>query len=124
MRLLANENFPGDAVVALIAAGHDVVWVRLDAPGFSDSEVLCWAMREDRVLLAFDKDFGELAWLARRPATCGVVLFRMPMPSPAGGGLPDATTGPGIFPSSSPGERECDPSPSRSFCGTNCEPLP
>jgi hypothetical protein len=37
-------------------------------------------MREQRVLLTFDQDFGELAWRAGLPATCGVVLFRMPMP--------------------------------------------
>jgi len=28
MRFLANENFPGAAVIALEAAGHDIVWVR------------------------------------------------------------------------------------------------
>jgi hypothetical protein len=26
MRFLADENFPGDAVAALTAAGHDVAW--------------------------------------------------------------------------------------------------
>ena len=29
MRFLANENFPGAAVKALVAAGHDVVWVKV-----------------------------------------------------------------------------------------------
>jgi len=28
MRFLANENFPSDAVFALQARGHDVVWVQ------------------------------------------------------------------------------------------------
>jgi len=36
MRILANENFPGDAVAALRLHGHDVAWVRTDAPGSSD----------------------------------------------------------------------------------------
>lgn len=31
MRLLANENFPLDAVEALREAGHDVLWIREDA---------------------------------------------------------------------------------------------
>jgi predicted nuclease of predicted toxin-antitoxin system len=61
MRFLANENFPGSAVAALKAGGHDVVWVRIAAPGAADREVLTWAAREERVLLTFDKDFGELA---------------------------------------------------------------
>jgi hypothetical protein len=80
MRFLANENFPGDAVKALLAAGHDIVWVRTAAPGIRDEDVLAWAMREARVLLTFDQDFGELAWRSGLPASCGVVLFRMPMP--------------------------------------------
>jgi hypothetical protein len=83
MRFLANENFPGDAVVALASAGHDVVWVRTAAPGLSDQEVLAKAEREGRVLLTFDKDFGELAWRHGLPASCGIVLFRVPMPPPA-----------------------------------------
>ena len=43
----------------------------------------CRHVRENRVLLTFDKDFGELAWRAGLPATAGIVLFRLPMPSPA-----------------------------------------
>jgi predicted nuclease of predicted toxin-antitoxin system len=82
MRFLANENFPGAAVTVLAAAGHDVVWVRASAPGTSDADVLAWAGREQRILLTFDKDFGELANRSRLPAGCGVVLFRTPMPKP------------------------------------------
>jgi predicted nuclease of predicted toxin-antitoxin system len=82
MRFLANENFPGTAVAALIAAGHDVVWVRNTAPGMSDQDVLAWATRDERTLLTFDKDFGELARASALPSTCGVVLLRMPMLNP------------------------------------------
>jgi len=80
MRFLANENFPGSAVTVLRAAGHDVAWVRTAAPGIADPDVLAWASREDRILLTFDKDFGELARGSALPHTCGVVLLRMPMP--------------------------------------------
>lgn len=82
MLFLANENFPGAAVVLLSAAGHDVLWVRTAAPGTPDSEVLAWAAREGRILLTFDKDFGELARAASLPATCGVILLRVPMSKP------------------------------------------
>ena len=81
MRFLANENFPGDTVIELRGAGHDVVWIRTDAPGMLDADILAWALREDRILLTFDKDFGELAYRAGLPATCGIVLFRLPMPA-------------------------------------------
>jgi predicted nuclease of predicted toxin-antitoxin system len=76
MRFLANENFPGAAVTALESAGHDVVWVRIAAPGTNDPQVLAWAAREGRILLTFDKDFGELARGSALPLTCGVVLLR------------------------------------------------
>ncbi len=82
MRFLADENFPGDAVTALRSAGHDVVWVSTVASGVSDVNVLAMAEDARRILLTFDKDFGELAWRAGRPALCGVLLFRLPL-SPA-----------------------------------------
>ena len=44
--------------------------------------MLAWATRDERTLLTFDKDFGELAGASALPNTCGVVLFRMPMPNP------------------------------------------
>jgi hypothetical protein len=42
-------------VTAFTAAGYDVVWVRVAAPGMSDPDVLAWAARVERVLLTFDK---------------------------------------------------------------------
>src|SRR5437660_11784308 len=86
MRFLANENFPGDAVAALVRAGHDIVWVHTAAPGSKDEDILAWAVRDGRVLLTFDQDFGELAWRVGLPATSGIVLFRLPMPPAAGAG--------------------------------------
>src|SRR5688572_1859764 len=86
MRFLADENFPRDAVVELQSAGHDIAWVRTAAPGVSDAQVLAWAVREGRILLTFDKDFGELVRGAPIPATCGVILFRVPMPKPRDAG--------------------------------------
>jgi predicted nuclease of predicted toxin-antitoxin system len=80
MRFLADENFPGAAVAALEAAGHDVVWMRRDAPGASDGRVLDRTVREGRILLTFDKDFGDLARASDPPGTTGIVLFRLPMP--------------------------------------------
>jgi predicted nuclease of predicted toxin-antitoxin system len=83
MRFLANENFPGVAVAAIAADGHDVIWIRAAAPGMRDPDVLAWAARDGRILLTFDKDFGELARATALPSTCGVVLLRIPMPRPS-----------------------------------------
>jgi predicted nuclease of predicted toxin-antitoxin system len=80
---LANENFPREAVEALRQAGHDLAWVRTDMPGSSDPAVLARAVQEGRILLTFDKDFGDLAFHAGLPAACGIVLFRLSAPSAA-----------------------------------------
>ena len=82
MRLLADENVPGAAIGALRTRGHDVLWVREEAPGSDDPTVLARAVSEGRVLLTLDKDFGELAFGAGLPAECGVVLCRIPPEDP------------------------------------------
>lgn len=82
MRYLANENFPGPVVQALRAGGADVAWVAEDMRAASDEAVLARAQAEVRIVVTFDKDFGELAFKAGLPATCGVVLFRLTGSSP------------------------------------------
>jgi predicted nuclease of predicted toxin-antitoxin system len=83
MRLLANENFPGDAVEALRALGHDVAWIRTDAPGSTDIDVMARASRDDRILVTLDKDFGELAFRNQLETCSGIVLLRVFPPIPA-----------------------------------------
>jgi len=82
MRIIANENIPGDAVNALKQAGHDVIWIRTEAPGIKDCIILEMAQRDKLLIITFDKDFGELAFRYGLPAQCGVILFRMPPLSP------------------------------------------
>jgi predicted nuclease of predicted toxin-antitoxin system len=82
MRFLADENFPRGAVVHLRAVGHDVVWVHETASGASDPDIFVWAIRDARLLLTFDKDFGALAARSELTEASGVILFRMPPGSP------------------------------------------
>jgi predicted nuclease of predicted toxin-antitoxin system len=79
MRFVAHENVPGPLVRALADAGCDISWARIVARGASDVDILALAARENRILITFDKDFGETARSAGLPATCGVVLLRVPM---------------------------------------------
>ena len=60
---------------------HDVVWVWEAAPGSRDAWAFECAQEEDRLLITFDKDFGELAFRYGLPASRGVILFRISMPS-------------------------------------------
>jgi predicted nuclease of predicted toxin-antitoxin system len=82
MKLLANENFPRVAVEALRDAGYDVLWARTDMGGAADDVILQRAQDEDRTVVTFDKDFGELAFRWGLPASCGVILFRLRTRSP------------------------------------------
>jgi predicted nuclease of predicted toxin-antitoxin system len=83
MRFPADENFPGAAVRALRAAGHDVAWVHETAAGSKDEAVLQRAQDEERVLITFDKDFGEPAFRRGLPASSGIILLRIAAPSAA-----------------------------------------
>ncbi len=82
MRFLADENFPRPALEALRNAGLDVAWIADSHSGATDIEVLQLCMSQRRVLLTFDKDFGELAFLRGLPADCGIILFRITPQSP------------------------------------------
>jgi predicted nuclease of predicted toxin-antitoxin system len=70
-RLLADQNVPGAVVAALRQQGHDVAWILEDAPGSPDPDVLERAQREMRVVVTFDKDFGELAFRRGLPIRAG-----------------------------------------------------
>ena len=46
------------------------------APGTEDSQILVIAARDDRIVLTFDRDFGELVF-HRGMAASGVILLRL-----------------------------------------------
>ena len=64
MRFLANENFPLTSVRLLRQAGHDVVSITEETPGVADDHILARAVIEDRIILTFDRDYGELIFHA------------------------------------------------------------
>jgi predicted nuclease of predicted toxin-antitoxin system len=82
MRILANENVPGAVVNALRERGHDVLFVKESMRGAGDQTVLAAAQAEERLVVTFDKDFGELAVRIGLPARSGVVLLRLRGPRP------------------------------------------
>ncbi len=83
MIFLADENFPWIAVLALRNAGYDTKWIKTEAPGIPDEEVMTYAYREKRILLTFDKDFGELVFRKGKKENCGIILFRIPTRNPS-----------------------------------------
>ena len=66
MLLLADENTP-ETDRALRSAGHDVYSATESSPGAADVSHVERAIRDDRLILTFDRDFGELAVRNSRP---------------------------------------------------------
>ena len=75
MNFLADESCAGPVILALRAAGNDVVAIAELTPGATDEQVLDQALREKRILITEDRDFGELVY-ARGRSSAGVILVR------------------------------------------------
>jgi predicted nuclease of predicted toxin-antitoxin system len=81
-RFLANENVPLEAIEAARQAGHDIESIREIASAASDDAVLALALADSRVLVTFDRDFGDLVIRRGRLASHGVILLRPALRSP------------------------------------------
>jgi predicted nuclease of predicted toxin-antitoxin system len=77
MRFLADMGISFKTVAWLRVAGHDIVHLRDQGlQRLPDPEILAKAAREDRVVLTFDLDFGEL--LAAAGTTLpSAIIFRL-----------------------------------------------
>jgi predicted nuclease of predicted toxin-antitoxin system len=74
MKFLADANTPRLLIEALTSLEHEVFWA-YTVPGTPDIELIEKAARERRVIITFDKDFGELVF--KRGHSVGVVLIRL-----------------------------------------------
>lgn len=77
LKLLANENTQRLLVTRLRERGHDVRWVLEEERGMADPQVLSEALAEGRILLTWDKDFGDLVYRQGRSASNGLILLRV-----------------------------------------------
>lgn len=83
MRVIVNENITRSVIQGLRDRGFDVLSVKESMRGADDASILQRAEAEQRLVVTQDKDFGELAFKHRLPATCGIVLFRLSADDPA-----------------------------------------
>lgn len=68
MKFLLDVCVSSRSLAAFLAAeGHDVVSAYSVDPRASDERLLEFALREDRVIVTEDKDFGELIFVQGRP---------------------------------------------------------
>lgn len=77
MKFLLDESADSRLASYLTDLGHDVTVIARDYPhALSDQEVLAIAQAEGRILIANDRDFGELIFRQNLPHS-GVILFRL-----------------------------------------------
>ncbi len=76
-RLLANENFPAPSVRHLRDSGYDVASVAEGSGGLDDRTVLALAEAEQRWIVTFDRDYGELIFARGLAAPPAVILCKM-----------------------------------------------
>jgi len=77
VKLLANENFPTASVTLLHQLGYDIKSIGRDYSGISDRSVLEIAKVEQRTILTFDRDYGELIHKYGYRPEYGVVYLRL-----------------------------------------------
>lgn len=76
MDFMVDES-TGTAVVAYLRSlGHDVLAVAEAMPQATDQDILARALRDTRILITNDKDFGELVFRSGQ-GHHGVVLLRL-----------------------------------------------
>ena len=77
MRFLADESCDFAVVRALREEGYDVLSILEVCPGAQDRYVMELTVREGRILLTEDKDFGRFIYLEGM-SKVGVILLRFP----------------------------------------------
>jgi predicted nuclease of predicted toxin-antitoxin system len=75
-KFLADENMPVEVIEAARQSGPDIKWIKEFSPGVDGDVVLALGHAEDRVLITFDKDFGEMAFRQGKTSVPGVILLR------------------------------------------------
>lgn len=73
MKFLANENIPVSSVLHLRSIGFDITSIGEDAPGISDTNVMNIAIKENRTIITYDSDYGELIFKYGYKPKAGVI---------------------------------------------------
>lgn len=81
-KFLANENFPLTSYRLLKNWGWDIIHISEGAAGITDDEVMKKAIADNRVIITFDSDYGELVFkYGYKPL--GVIYLRIQNFSPS-----------------------------------------
>jgi len=79
-KILADENIPRSTIQLLRSSGYDAISVWEVNPGISNDQVVQLSIRDQRIIITFDKDFGRIALTS--PEIPGVMLMLVPPVNP------------------------------------------
>ena len=77
MKFLANENIPISSVTHLKSLGYDIKSIGIADPSITDEQVMNIAIDENRTILTYDSDYGELIFKHGYKPKAGVIFFRV-----------------------------------------------
>ena len=87
MRFLANENFPFPSIKILREAGFQIKSILETNQGISDQEIIQIAVKENYIILTFDKDYGEIIFKYGENNPPAVIFFRHKGDKPESAGI-------------------------------------
>jgi predicted nuclease of predicted toxin-antitoxin system len=76
-KFLANENIPLATILKLRKEGIDISSISFDSPSITDREVMQISIDENRTIITFDRDYGELIYKYGFRPPAGVIYLRM-----------------------------------------------
>ena len=76
MKFLANENVPIASVNYLKTKDFDIASVGVDDPGITDEQVMNLAIEQERTIITYDSDYGELIFKYGFKPNAGVIFIR------------------------------------------------
>lgn len=76
MKFLANENIPLESVKILRRNGIDIISIQELNPGITDIEVINISNSENRIIITFDKDYGDLIYQKKIIFKIGIIFLR------------------------------------------------
>ena len=76
LRFLLDESISKASSIRLRMLGHDVMRVGSEVRIPEDEDILAFAVKEKRILVTHDQDFGAIVFERKRLVGEGVVLFR------------------------------------------------
>jgi len=76
LKFLANENVPVSSVNYLKSKGYDITSIGVDEAGVSDQQVMDIATKQDRTIITYDSDYGELIFKYGFKPNAGVIFIR------------------------------------------------